>query len=129
MDDADTGDNSTLLAFANYLRTSTRVLCVVGAGLSAPSGLATWRGTNGLWNDINLRELASPEKFQEDPFTVWGFYGERLLQSLEAQPNAAHHALADLARWHEGWLTVSQNVDGTDIGLGDRNHAGGALMS
>jgi NAD-dependent deacetylase sirtuin 5 len=125
----DTGDNSAWLAFADYLETSPRVLCLVGAGLSAPSGLATWRGTNGLWNDINLRELASPKKFREDPVTVWSFYGERLLKSLEAQPNAAHHALAALARWHKGWLTVSQNVDGTDISLEDRNHAGGALMS
>ncbi|KAF2254350.1 DHS-like NAD/FAD-binding domain-containing protein [Trematosphaeria pertusa] len=112
MDGADTGDDSAWSAFADFLDASSRVLCLVGAGLSAPSGLATWRGTNGLWNDINLRELASPNKFKEDPVTVWSFYGERLLKSLAAQPNAAHHALAALARWHEGWLTINQNVDG-----------------
>jgi NAD+-dependent protein deacetylase sirtuin 5 len=94
-------------------------LCVVGAGLGAPSGLATWRGINGLWNDISLRELASPDKFREDPVTIWSLYGERLLQSLAAQPNGAHHALAALARWHEGWMTVNQNLDGMNIGMKD----------
>ncbi|KAF2635822.1 NAD-dependent deacetylase sirtuin-5 [Massarina eburnea CBS 473.64] len=112
MDNADTSDDYAWSEFADLLEASSRVLCLVGAGLSAPSGLATWRGTNGLWNDINLKELASPTKFQEDPVTVWSFYGERLLKVLEAQPNAAHHALAALAKWHGGWLTINQNVDG-----------------
>ncbi|KAF1852121.1 DHS-like NAD/FAD-binding domain-containing protein [Cucurbitaria berberidis CBS 394.84] len=98
--------------FADKLRASQRVLCLVGAGLSAPSGLDTWRGSNGLWNDINLRDLASPNKFFEDPVTVWTFYGERLVKTLAAQPNLAHHALAALATGHEGWLTINQNVDG-----------------
>ncbi|KAF2790766.1 DHS-like NAD/FAD-binding domain-containing protein [Melanomma pulvis-pyrius CBS 109.77] len=110
MDEA--GDESTWLCFADFLTASSRVLCVVGAGLSAPSGLATWRGTNGLWNDISLKELASPKKFKEDPVTVWNFYGDRILESLAAQPNAAHYALAALARWHGEWWTINQNVDG-----------------
>ena len=104
----DTSDTHTWSAFAERL-----IIILVGAGLSAPSGLATWRGTNGLWNDINLKELASPKKFREDPVTVWSFYGERLLEALEARPNAAHHALAALANWHQGWLSINQNVDGT----------------
>ncbi|CAO2656001.1 Nn.00g048040.m01.CDS01 [Neocucurbitaria sp. VM-36] len=104
--------DADFFAFAQLLRGSPRVLCLVGAGLSAPSGLATWRGTNGLWNDLELKNLASPKKFQEDPITVWRFYGERLLYSLAAQPNAAHIALAALAKWHDGWLTINQNVDG-----------------
>jgi NAD+-dependent protein deacetylase sirtuin 5 len=115
-DGATTGNYAPWTTFADRLKTSSRVLCLVGAGLSAPSGLATWRGTNGLWNNIELRELASPSKFKEDPVTVWCFYGERLLETLAAQPNAAHHALAALAKWHPGWLTISQNVDGTDTG-------------
>jgi NAD+-dependent protein deacetylase sirtuin 5 len=113
-DGAYTGVYSPWTTFADRLKTSRRVLCLVGAGLSAPSGLATWRGANGLWNNIELRELATPNKFQEDPVASWCFYGERLLETLAAQPNAAHHALATLAKWHPGWLTISQNVDGTD---------------
>jgi hypothetical protein len=129
MDDADTGDDSAWASFTEFLKDSQRVLCLVGAGLSAPSGLATWRGTNGLWNDIKLKELASPKKFQEDPVTVWNFYGERMLEALAAQPNAAHHALAVIADWHEGWLTISQNVDGTDTSLDNENSAVGTLIS
>lgn len=83
-----TNDDSACLAFAALLRKSPRILCLVGARLSAPSGLATWRGTNGLWNDINTKSLASYNKFVEDPVTVWSFHGERLLRSLAAQPNA-----------------------------------------
>ncbi|KAF1994251.1 DHS-like NAD/FAD-binding domain-containing protein [Amniculicola lignicola CBS 123094] len=70
MDGTDTGDDSVWSNFADFLEASSRVLCLVGAGLSAPSGLATWRGTNGLWNDLNLRDLASPNKFKEDPVTL-----------------------------------------------------------
>ncbi|KAK7177890.1 sir2 family histone [Paraphaeosphaeria sporulosa] len=110
MSEAD--DNDDFARLAGLLRKSPRIVCIVGAGLSAPSGLATWRGTNGLWNDNDIRSLASPKRFAEDPVTVWSFYGERLLKSLAAQPNAAHHALAALASWHDGWLTVNQNVDG-----------------
>ena len=113
-------DNAACLAFAKLLRGSPRILCVVGAGLSASSGLSTWRGTNGLWNDIKLKDLASPKAFREGPVTVWRFYGERLLESFAAQPNAAHHAMAALTTWHDGWLTVNQNVDGTNIRLGKK---------
>jgi NAD-dependent deacetylase sirtuin 5 len=109
------GTDNPWSTFAHYLKTSTRVLCLVGAGLSAPSGLETWRGTNGLWNDINLKELASHKKFLEDPITVWTFYGERLVKSLMTEPNSAHLALAALASRHAGWLTVNQNVDGTSV--------------
>ncbi|KAF1961552.1 DHS-like NAD/FAD-binding domain-containing protein [Byssothecium circinans] len=98
--------------FADSLQASSRVLCLIGAGLSAPSGLATWRGTNGLWNNHSTKSLASPRTFREDPVTVWTFYRERLLEALAARPNAAHYALAALAGWHGGWVTVSQNVDG-----------------
>ncbi|KAF1832347.1 DHS-like NAD/FAD-binding domain-containing protein [Decorospora gaudefroyi] len=107
-------DETAWLRFADFLKASSRVLCAVGAGLSAPSGLTTWRGTNGLWSDIKLKELASPEKFEQDPVTVWTFYGDRMLKTLAAQPNAAHYALGALARWHVEWLTVNQNVDSRD---------------
>lgn len=106
-------DDTTAFAhLAGLLRASPRILCIVGAGLSTPSGLSSWRGTNGLWNNNDMKSLASPKRFASDPVTVWSFYGERLLESLAAQLNAAHHALAALASWHDGWVTVSQNVDG-----------------
>jgi NAD-dependent deacetylase sirtuin 5 len=55
---------------------------------------------------------------------VWNFYGDRLLRSLVARPNAAHYALGALARWHGEWLTVNQNVDGTETSLDYRNTCG-----
>lgn len=130
MDAASIGNDSAWSTFVDCLETSSRVLCVTGAGLSAPSGLATWRGANGLWNDIALKELASFKKFQEDPVTVWTFYGELILASLAAQqPNAAHHALATLANWHGGWLTINQNVDGMDSSPVNRNCRCSVLMT
>jgi NAD-dependent deacetylase sirtuin 5 len=126
---ASIGDEHAYPAFAKLLRQSPRILCLVGAGLSAPSGLATWRGTNGLWNNLELKSLASPKRFKEDPVTVWKFYGERILDSLAAQPNAAHHALAALARWHDGWLTINQNVDGINCRLENKPLAAYALTS
>ncbi|KAH8726426.1 DHS-like NAD/FAD-binding domain-containing protein [Phaeosphaeriaceae sp. PMI808] len=108
MNCADTSDEYDLSTFADFLGASSRVLCL-----------------NGLWNNINLKEFASPKKFREDPATVWNFYGDRLLESLAAQPNAAHHALAALAEWHEGWLTINQNVDGL---LEQTNHPMSQLL-
>ena len=123
MDSAHREDDPAWSRFAHILATSPRVLCVVGAGLSAPSGLATWRGTNASQSKVNVKELASLKKFQEDPVTVWNFYGQRLLEALTTQPNPAHHALAALARWHGDWVTVNQNVDGKTICLEIRNRA------
>jgi NAD-dependent deacetylase sirtuin 5 len=127
MEGAVTYDDSGWSTFAEFLEGSSRVLCLVGAGLSAPSGVPTWRGSNGLWNDISLRELASPQRFKDDPVTVWKFYGERMIESFSAEPNAAHLALAALARWHVGWLTINQNVDGTKISPKDWALVCGAL--
>ena len=109
---ASRGPETAWTAFAAYLGSCRRILCLVGAGLSAPSGIQTWRGTGGVWNNIELRDLASPYKFKEVPITVWAFYGERLLELLAARPNAGHNALAEYAQSHDGFLTVNQNVDG-----------------
>jgi NAD-dependent deacetylase sirtuin 5 len=110
--------NDPYILFASTLLSSPRILCVTGAGLSAPSGLSTWRGTSGLWNNLPLKSLASPERFAADPVTVWTFYGERLVAALAAEPNAAHWALAELAKGCRGWLTVNQNVDGECVRRG-----------
>lgn len=100
-------------SFTSYLRSCQRILVLVGAGLSAPSGIPTFRGAGGLWRDHATKELASPYKFREDPVVVWQFYGERRLRAQTALPNPAHHALASLAQTNQGVVTVSQNVDGT----------------
>ena len=91
----------------------TRVLVLTGAGISAESGLATFRGAGGLWDGHPVEQVASPEGFAADPELVWRFYSMRRRDAAAAEPNAAHRALATLeARIGDRFLLVTQNVDG-----------------
>lgn len=102
-------------SFQAYLRTpSLRILVVVGAGLSAASGLSTFRGAGGLWKSHNAMQLATPEAFDADPVLVWRFYQMRRRTALAAEPNPGHYALARAAeKWgKERFWTLTQNVDG-----------------
>ena len=101
-----------LESFSSHLRSSDRILALLGAGLSAASGLPTFRGAGGLWRSHDAMLLATPEAFQADPGLVWQFYSYRRHMALQAEPNAAHHALAQLAKHKENFVTLSQNVDG-----------------
>ncbi|KAK1767727.1 DHS-like NAD/FAD-binding domain-containing protein [Phialemonium atrogriseum] len=99
-------------AFHRVLVRSRRILALCGAGLSAASGLPTFRGAGGLWRNHEATRLATPEAFQADPGLVWLFYAYRRHMALKARPNAGHYALAALARKHSGFLCLTQNVDG-----------------
>jgi len=89
------------------------LLVLTGAGVSAESGLPTYRGSGGLWRSHAFERLASPEGFRADPALVWRFYSERREAALAAQPNAGHRALAEVEqRMGERILLVTQNVDG-----------------
>lgn len=101
-----------LESFSAHLRSSRRILALLGAGLSASSGLPTFRGVGGLWRNHDAMTLATPEAFAANPALVWQFYNYRRHMALQAQPNAAHRALAELARRKPGFLTLTQNVDG-----------------
>lgn len=94
------------------IKNSTRILALCGAGLSASSGLPTFRGAGGLWRTHQSTSLATPQAFAADPGLVWQFYGYRRHMALKAQPNPAHYALAELARKMPGFQCLSQNVDG-----------------
>lgn len=87
-----------------------RITVLTGAGISAESGLATFRASDGLWESHRITDVASPEGFARDPVLVHRFYNMRRAAVAGAQPNAAHRALADLARRHDLTL-VTQNVD------------------
>ena len=100
-------------SFTTHLRSSHRIMALIGAGLSASSGLPTFRGAGGLWRNHDAMSLATPEAFDADPVLVWQFYSHRRHMALRARPNAAHHALAGLARRKNGFVTLTQNVDGT----------------
>jgi len=91
----------------------TRILVLTGAGVSAESGLATFRGAGGLWEGHPVEQVASPEGFAADPELVWRFCGRRREQAAAVAPNAAHRALAALEeRLGDRFLLVTQNVDG-----------------
>ncbi|KAI7458966.1 hypothetical protein KC351_g17873, partial [Hortaea werneckii] len=105
-------DEQDVKSFHEHLSKSKRVLALLGAGLSASSGLPTFRGAGGLWRTHNSTDLATPGAFRENPGLVWQFYSYRRHMALQAQPNAAHYALAELARKMPGFQALSQNVDG-----------------
>ena len=88
-----------------------RVLVVTGAGVSAESGIPTFRGKDGYWRNLDPIKLATPEAFARDPELVWQWYRERRQRIRNAQPNAAHEAIAKLAQCADEFLLVTQNVD------------------
>ncbi|HEY0114160.1 MAG TPA: NAD-dependent deacylase [Allosphingosinicella sp.] len=88
------------------------IVVLTGAGISAESGIATFRASDGLWEDHRVEDVATPEGFARDPVLVQRFYDARRARLREVEPNAAHLALARLDReWPGGLLIVTQNVD------------------
>ncbi|KAK6949818.1 hypothetical protein Daesc_008139 [Daldinia eschscholtzii] len=98
--------------FRELLKSSNRVLALCGAGLSAASGLPTFRGAGGLWRNHEPTSLATPTAFKRDPALVWLFYAWRRHMALKANPNRGHYALAELAKKKDDFLCLTQNVDG-----------------
>lgn len=94
------------------LLVAKRVLVVTGAGISAESGVPTFRGPGGYWRNRHFSELACPEAFARDPRLVWEWYCERRRTVAACKPNTAHIALAEWAKRREGVTLVTQNVDG-----------------
>ncbi len=83
-----------------------------GAGISAESGVPTFRGAEGLWNNYRAEELATPEAFESDPELVWRWYDWRRGLINDIKPNPAHHSLAELEGRCKDFTIVTQNVDG-----------------
>jgi len=87
-------------------------MALCGAGLSAASGLGTFRGAGGMWRNYQATSLATPEAFEKDPGLVWLFYSYRRHMALQAKPNAGHYALTELSKKMPDFVTLTQNVDG-----------------
>lgn len=102
-------------------RRPKRVVVFTGAGVSAESGIPTFRGAGGLWRNFRAEDLATPEAFARDPQMVWEWYEWRRGLVREAQPNAAHLAIARLEEATGGVTVVTQNVDGLHARAGSRN--------
>src|SRR5262245_10167510 len=88
-----------------------RVLVLTGAGVSAESGIPTFRGKDGYWRNLDPTKLATADAFARDPQLVWDWYGDRRRRIRNARPNAAHEAIARLAQCTDDFLLVTQNVD------------------
>ncbi|KAK9426727.1 hypothetical protein SUNI508_00254 [Seiridium unicorne] len=104
--------------FKKILKGADRIMALCGAGLSAASGLPTFRGAGGIWRKFEATSLATPEAFKDDPALVWLFYAWRRHLALKAQPNVGHYALAELAKKKENFLCLTQNVDGLSTRAG-----------
>jgi len=108
-----------------------RIVVLTGAGLSAESGLATFRDKDGIWSKYDITEVATPEAFAANPARVHEFYNLRRRGLRDAKPNAAHLALARLEREHRGEVTIiTQNIDALHEAAGTRRliHMHGELL-
>lgn len=107
---------------AELLRSARRVAVLTGAGVSAESGLATFRGAGGLWEGHRVEDVATPFAFRRDPELVWRFYNMRREALARAAPNAGHLVLAELERRKgaENFDLITQNVDGLHTAAGSR---------
>jgi NAD-dependent deacetylase len=97
------------------------VTVLTGSGISAESGLPTFRGVGGLWRTHRVEELASPRGFARDPRLVWTWYDERRRAHKAVEPSAAHRALAAIERRVPDFTLVTQNVDSLHLRAGSRN--------
>jgi NAD-dependent deacetylase len=94
------------------LRRARTITAVTGAGVSAASGIPTFRGPDGLWKKVRPETLATPEAFERDPKLVWEWYDWRRQVIREARPNPAHDVLARWTRDRPDFTLITQNVDG-----------------
>lgn len=109
-----------LQQLAKRLSGARRITVMTGAGVSAASGVPTFRGPHGLWRSFRPEDLATPQAFARDPRLVWQWYDWRRSQLAACEPNAAHDVLA---RWsaHPGFTLITQNVDGLHERAGARD--------
>ncbi|HVJ07708.1 MAG TPA: NAD-dependent deacylase [Acidisarcina sp.] len=113
------------------VRPTDRVFVLTGAGISAESGLKTFRDGNGLWAGYRVETVATPEGWEANPELVWQFYSERRKEAQASQPNAAHHALAELEeKIGDRLFLCTQNVDDLHERAGSQNmvHMHGELF-
>lgn len=104
------------------LTRETKVVVLTGAGISAESGIKTFRDSGGLWENHRIEDIATWNGFIKNPARVWQFYRERWQQSRSVQPNPAHLALLELETYlKDNFTLITQNVDGLHTKAGSRN--------
>lgn len=113
--------NSTIRQAAEALAQARSVAILTGAGVSAESGVATFRGTDGIWSKMKPEELASFDAFLRNPALVWEWYLHRKKLITETKPNPAHYALARLEELVPDYTLITQNIDDLHRRAGSRN--------
>ncbi|MBL1409130.1 SIR2 family NAD-dependent protein deacylase [Sphingobacterium faecale] len=98
----------------------SKIVVLTGAGISAESGLQTFRGNDGLWEGYRIEDVATPDAWRRNPEMVQRFYNERRKKCILAEPNPAHVALADLEQDADVWI-VTQNIDDLHERAGSKN--------
>ncbi len=127
-----TDQDDDIAAAARVLAAAHHVLVLTGAGVSAESGIPTFRDAlTGLWSNFDAEELATPEGFLRDPPLVWGWYQWRRNQVLETRPNPGHFAIAALTALVPRLTLVTQNVDDLHERAGSRDvhHLHGGILT
>lgn len=116
-------DQNALNQAARFLRDAQTVAVLTGAGVSAESGVPTFRAAGGLWEGHRVEDVATPQAFQRDPAMVWRFYNGRRTAVRTVSPNPGHHALVRLERHlgTERFTLITQNVDGLHVRAGTQN--------
>ncbi|MEE9591498.1 MAG: NAD-dependent deacylase [Thermodesulfobacteriota bacterium] len=114
-------DNNVIEDVRNRLSVASSVTILTGAGISAESGVPTFRGEDGLWRNYRAEELATPQAFKRDPVLVWEWYNMRRERLSDIEPNQAHYALARLEKRVGDFTLITQNVDGLHEKGGSRN--------
>jgi NAD-dependent deacetylase len=112
--------NPHLFLLKERLASARAVAVLTGAGISADSGVPTFRGADGLWRNFRAEDLATPEAFAQDPRLVWEWYDWRRALIATKHPNPAHHALVELGRRTERFRLITQNVDGLHEAAGSQ---------
>jgi NAD-dependent deacetylase len=114
-------DNDSILRCATALRNGKRLAILTGAGVSAESGVPTFRASDGLWEGHRIEDVASPEGFDRNAKLVWEFYNGRRANLTRVSPNPGHHALASLEElFGERFDLITQNVDGLHQAAGNQ---------
>ena len=114
--------SNSLEQAADVLHSAKRVCVLTGAGVSAESGVPTFRASDGLWEGHRIEDVATPFGFQRDPGLVWKFYNARRANVKTVKPNPGHSALVKLEeRWGDKFTVVTQNVDGLHRVAGTKN--------
>jgi len=112
--------NDQILRARTHLASARNVTVLTGAGISADSGVPTFRGADGLWRTYRAEDLATPEAFARNPRLVWEWYNWRRELIATKSPNPAHYAIVELERRHEHFWLITQNVDGLHRAAGSQ---------